>query len=307
MLPTAGPPPTGSGFAVEIKWDGMRALVAAGPEGVRLISRSGRDVTSSFPELRALGDVVGGHRGVLDGEIVAIGGSGQPDFVRLQNRIHRTRPTVQLLRDVPVRLYLFDLLRLDGVDLFHVPYIDRRHQLTGLGLDHGPIRVPAYYTDISPAELLEIAAQLRLEGIVAKRLTSHYVPGRRSPEWIKTVIQTHADVVIGGWVPGSGRYRHVTGSLLVGLYDETGALRYVGNVGTGFSDHDREALAEGLDEISRPASPFADAVPREFARYARWVEPVVIAEVAYRERTDDGRLRHPTFRRIVAPEDDLPT
>lgn len=302
MLPTAGPPPPGSGFAVEIKWDGMRALVVAGPGGVRLISRSGRDVTSSFPELRALSDALGGHQVVLDGEIVAIGRGGQPDFVRLQNRIHRTRPTAPLLRDVPVCLYLFDLLRLDEMDLLHAPYIDRRRRLTSLRLDHGPIRVPEHYTDIPPAEMLEIAAQHHLEGIVAKRLTSRYVPGRRSPEWIKTAIRMNVEVVIGGWVPGSGRHRHVIGSLLVGLHDETGALRYAGNVGTGFTDHDREELAAGLDEISRPTSPFADAVPREFAMYARWVEPVVTAKIAFRERTNDGRLRHPSFRHIVAPD-----
>jgi bifunctional non-homologous end joining protein LigD len=140
------------------------------------------------------------------------------------------------------------------------------------------------------------------QGIVAKRLTSRYVPGKRSPDWIKTAIRQTTEVVIGGWVPGSGRYRHFLGSLLVGFHDETGVLRYAGNVGTGFSERDREVLAEGLDEISRPTSPFAEAVPQEFARYARWVEPVVTAEVSFREWTIDRRLRASVFRRIVAPE-----
>ncbi|MBB5159388.1 non-homologous end-joining DNA ligase [Saccharopolyspora phatthalungensis] len=302
MLPTAGSPPTSPGFAAEIKWDGMRALVVAGPDGIRVISRSGRDVTTSFPELRALTEVIGTRRVVLDGEIVALGTSGQPDFVRLQDRIHRPLPTTAVLRDVPVCLYLFDLLHLDGADLLATPYLDRRDRLTTLGLERGPIRVPDYYTDVSPAQMLEIARQHHLEGIVAKRLNSRYIPGKRSPDWIKTAIRTTTDVVIGGWVPGSGRYRHLVGSLLVGLYDQTGTLRYAGHVGTGFSDRDRKVLAEGLDELSRPASPFADAVPQEFARYARWIEPVVTAEISYRERTADGRLRHPSFRHIVAPE-----
>ncbi|PKW16847.1 hypothetical protein [Saccharopolyspora spinosa] len=100
MLPTAGPPPEGPGWAVEIKWDGMRALVVAGPEGVQVSSRSGREVSSSFPEIRALAHVIGSRSVVLDGEIVAIGAGGQPNFVRLQNRIQRTRLTTALLRDV---------------------------------------------------------------------------------------------------------------------------------------------------------------------------------------------------------------
>jgi bifunctional non-homologous end joining protein LigD len=301
MLPTAGLPPDGLGFGVEVKWDGMRALVVAGPDGVLVISRSGREVTTSFPELRALIHVIGSRRVVLDGEIVVIG-AGTPDFSRLQSRVHRVRPSAAQLRDAPACLYVFDLLQLDEVDLLTEPYINRREQLAALDLEHGPIHTPEYYTDVAPATMLEIARQHHLEGIVAKRLTSRYVPGKRSPDWIKTAIRQSAEVVIGGWVPGSGRYRHVIGSLLVGLHDQEGALRYAGNVGTGFSDRDREALAEGLDEISQPTSPFADPVPAEFGRYARWVEPVVAAEVSYRERTSDGRLRHPSFRRIVPPE-----
>jgi bifunctional non-homologous end joining protein LigD len=166
MLPTAGPPPTGPGFGVEIKWDGMRALVAAEPEGIRVISRSGRDVTTSFPELAALSTALGGHRVVLDGEIVAIGAGGQPDFGRLQLRAHRMRPMAAQLRDIPACLYLFDLLQLDGVDLLTAPYLDRRERLAELGLEHGPIRVPEYYADVDPTELLKIAAHHGLEGIL---------------------------------------------------------------------------------------------------------------------------------------------
>ncbi len=149
MLPTAGPLHEGPGWAVEIKWDGMRALVVAGSEGVRVISRSGREVSSSFAEIRALAHVIGSRRVVLDGEIVAIGAGGQPDFVRLQNRIHRTRLTTALLRDVPVCLYLFDLLHLDGADLLTAPYLERREQLAVLGLEYGPIRVPEACTDLT--------------------------------------------------------------------------------------------------------------------------------------------------------------
>ncbi|WP_229680392.1 non-homologous end-joining DNA ligase [Saccharopolyspora thermophila] len=301
MLPTAGPPPVGSGWAVEIKWDGVRVLVVSGPVGLRVISRNGRDMTSSFPELAALTEVLGGRRAVLDGEIVVLGSGGQPDFSRLQARVHRDRPTTALLRDVPVRLYAFDLLHLDGVDLLAEPYVDRRDHLDAVGLEHGPVHVPDCYTDIPPVKMLAVAREHHLEGIVAKRLTSRYAPGTRSPEWIKTTIRRSTEVTVGGWVPGTGAHRHVLGALLVGVRDDRGRLRYAGHVGTGFAERDRAVFAAGLDELARTTSPFTDPVPPEFAAAARWVEPLVVAEVEFREWTAGGHLRHPSFRRIVVP------
>ncbi|GAA4828210.1 hypothetical protein GCM10025787_03160 [Saccharopolyspora rosea] len=307
MLPTPGEPPEGGEWAFEFKWDGMRALVVAGGGGgVRVLSRVGNDVTSTFPEIAALAEVLDAHQVVLDGEVVAWDASGRPDFGRLQARMHRARPDPGLVRRVPVALLLFDLLWVDGVEVLGEPYVRRRERLRELAVTTvGTVRVPEHHIGLTGDRMLAIAAEHDLEGIVAKRLGSPYRPGVRSADWIKTALRHTTHVVIGGWVPGSGTHRHVLGSLIVGVYDERGMLRCAGHVGTGFSENDRAVFGEALDELARPTSPFSDAVPAELARYARWVEPVIVVEVEYRHWTGERRLRHPAFRRVcpdVPPE-----
>ncbi|EQD86261.1 bifunctional non-homologous end joining protein LigD [Saccharopolyspora erythraea NRRL 2338] len=299
MLPTADVPPQGQGWAFEFKWDGMRAFILASGEGVRVISRAGNDTTSAFPELGVLAETVGGRRVVLDGEVVACDVRGRPDFGRLQTRISRTQPSPLLVRQVPAVLLVFDLLMVDEVELLTVPYVERRERLAALGLGGvGTVRMPEHYLDVTAEQLLAVAREHDLEGIVAKRVQSRYRPGQRSREWIKTAIRHTTNAVVGGWVTGSGAHRHVLGALLLGVYGVDGRLHYAGHVGTGFSDRDRAVFAEGLAELARPTSPFADPVPRELARYAQWVEPLIVAEVEYRQWTDDGRLRHPAFRQL---------
>ena len=299
MLPTAGRPPDMPGWSAEVKWDGMRALAVASGDGVRLLSRSGREITSAFPELQALGEQLAGHGAVLDGEIVTPGADGRPDFARLQTRMHRTRPPLQLLVAHPALLYVFDLLHLDGTDLLATSYRQRRGMLDALALRAGAIQVPDSYTDIAPAELLEIARQHRLEGIVAKALDSPYRPGARTRSWIKTTLRQTTECTVGGWIAGRGRHRDVVGSLLLGVPAPYGRLHFAGHVGTGFTDHERTAFAEALSELAEPTSPFVEPVPREVARHAHWATPVLTVEIEYREWTDDGRLRAPSFQRLV--------
>ncbi|MEV5537471.1 non-homologous end-joining DNA ligase [Saccharopolyspora shandongensis] len=305
MLPTPDVPPHGEGWAFEFKWDGMRALVLANSEGVRVVSRAGNDSTSAFPELGVLAETVGGHRVVLDGEVVACDARGRPDFGRLQARMNRARPDARLVRRAPVALLVFDLLMIDEAELLATAYVERRERLAGLDLGSvGTVRVPEHYLDVTAEQLLAVAREHDLEGIVAKRVQSRYRPGQRTREWIKTPIRHTTNAVIGGWVTGTGSHRHALGALLLGVYDVDGRLHYAGHVGTGFSDRDRAVFAEGLAELARPSSPFADPVPREFARFARWVEPLIVAEVEYRQWTDDARLRHPSFRQLhpeIAP------
>lgn len=172
MLATLGPVPAGSGWAFEWKCDGQRAVVAVTPEGVRLWSRTGREITGSFPELGVLAGLVD-RPVLLDGELVTLDAAGRPNFGRLQARMGLYRPTEWLLHTHPVHFHVFDVLHDDAESLLFAPYERRRERLAELGLEHPPaVRVPEHYTDVDGLQLLEIARKHGLEGIVAKRLGS---------------------------------------------------------------------------------------------------------------------------------------
>lgn len=296
MLATPGNVPGGEGWAFEWKWDGARAIVGLRGERVRAHSRNLRDITATYPELSMLAGRVPGAA-LLDGELVTLDEQGRPDFGRLQSRMQVRSPTAALLRDYPVCYYVFDLLWLDGHDLIELPYHERRQRLARLGLDAPPrVRIPDHYTDIPGTDLLDIAARYGLEGVVAKRLDSVYRPGTRSRYWIKTPLRLTQEVVVGGWTPGEGRRAGMLGALLLGAYDDEGKLVYIGHVGTGFSDAALRDMRARLRPLRRDSSPFASEVPRDRARHATWVEPVVVGEVEHRQWTTDGRLRHPSWR-----------
>ena len=294
MLATLGPPPTGAGWAWEWKWDGVRAIVTLDRGTVRLMSRNDKDMTDSYPDLAGIAPR--GLRAVLDGEIVALDRHHAPDFALLQNRMHVVRPTAELVAAVPVRIYLFDLLWDDGRDLTGDPYSVRRAALEAVEVRE-PAEIPPVFTgDVEPGDLLNAAGDKGLEGVVAKRVGSPYRPGRRSPDWIKVPLARTQEVVIVGWKPGGGRRTGMIGSLVLGLPDDEGSLVYCGNVGTGFTEAMLRQLAEQLAPLARDSTPLTGPVPREEARTARWVEPVLVAEVQYRTWTPDGRLRHPSYR-----------
>jgi bifunctional non-homologous end joining protein LigD len=294
MMASLGAAPGGAGWAFEWKWDGVRAIVAAMPGLVRATSRNGRDVTAGYPELDVLGELVD-RPVLLDGELVTLDQHGRPNFGRLQSRMHVRGPSPALVRSAPVQFYVFDLLHLDG-PLLAKPYVQRRELLDQLQLTGGPVSIPAHYTGIGASVLLNLAGQHGLEGVVAKRLDSRYEPGRRVQTWIKTPLRHTQEVIIGGWRPGEGNRTGTIGALLLGVYDETGHLRYAGDVGTGFTDRMLRDLLAMLSSHARATSPFDDVVPREHARGAHWIEPDVVGEVEYRQWTADGRLRHASWR-----------
>jgi bifunctional non-homologous end joining protein LigD len=159
--------------------------------------------------------------------------------------------------------------------------------------------------------VLAAMAEQGLEGVVAKRLESLYVPGRRSRSWIKTAVRRTHEVIVAGWFPGSGNRRESLGSLALGAYDDDGALVYVGDVGTGFTDAARDRLLERLAPLERPTSPFD--VERSAARAwpsrkpgrgrARWVEPRLVGEIEYRVFTRDHSFRHPSWRGLRPDRD----
>ncbi|GLX01923.1 non-homologous end-joining DNA ligase [Microtetraspora sp. NBRC 16547] len=283
-------------FGYEMKWDGVRAIGYVEDGRLRLVSRNGLDVTVAYPELGPLADAVRGAV-VLDGEIVAFGERGLPSFAALQPRMHQRDPVKirVLARATPVMYLIFDILHLGDATTIRLPYVERRELLDRTISAGERWDVPPYSAG-GGATVFESSRELLLEGVVAKRLSSAYQPGRRSGDWLKVKHFRTQEVVIGGWKPGEGRRARGIGSMLIGVHDEAGRLVYAGHVGTGFTDAMLADLAERLAPLDRATSPFADEVPREHARHAHWTDPVLVGEVRYAEWTADGRLRHPSWR-----------
>ena len=191
MRASAGGAPQGGGWAVEFAWDGVRVLVATGPDGVAITGDEGDDLTGAYPELARLGD---GRELLLDGVIVVLDPHGRPDAGLLGRRTAVPAPDEDLLDAAPVTLFLVDVLSVDGEELTDRPYDERRGRLEGLDAGSWPrVTVPASFTDAAPAEVLEVAHGHGLPGIVSKRRTSGYEPGRRSSDWIRTPVPDAPD------------------------------------------------------------------------------------------------------------------
>lgn len=291
-------------FGYELKWDGVRTVGYFGGRRTRLMSRNDRDVMLSYPEMAEVAAAVAGQRLVLDGEIVAFDESGRPSFGRLQQRMHvaDSKAAARLAGSVPVNYLFFDLLFMDGRDLTGLPYTARRELLDGLEL-RGPRWDTPPYFEGGGAGALAVSQAQGLEGIVAKRLTSVYQPGRRSPDWIKVKTFRTQEVVIGGWKPGQGYRSRTFGSLLLGISNREGGLDYVGHVGTGFTERILADLMARLRALEQDTSPFSSPIPAKDAKGARWVRPELVGEVAYGEWTHDDRLRHPSWRGLRPDKD----
>ncbi len=288
-----GVPPDDGEWAFELKWDGVRVLAYVEGGALRLESRNGNDVTARYPELAPLAASLGGRAAVLDGEVVAFDAAGRPSFQQLQGRLHLTgghRVAAQVAA-TPIAYVIFDVVHLDGRSTRDLPWHDRRAVLDGLGLAGPSWQAPPPHVG-DGAGLLAATAAAGLEGVVAKRRRSPYLPGRRSRHWLKIKNHRRQEVVIGGWVPGAGNRAGRIGALLAGYHDESG-LRFAGKVGTGFTTRELDRLGAVLAPIERAASPFVDRVPY---RDARFVEPVLVAEVEFTEWTDAGTMRHPSYK-----------
>ncbi len=285
------------GWAVEVKWDGVRAIAYCRPGRLGLQSRNLRDITAQYPEVRRLSRQLGARDAVLDGELVAFDDDGRPSFERLQQRIHQTSENVvrQRVKTHPVTYVIFDLLHLDGHNLIDEPYERRRELLEQLELSGQSWQTPGYSTGRAK-ELLEASSEQGLEGVVLKRLESAYAPGKRTGAWLKVKNTMRQELVIGGWAPGEGRRRDRIGALLMGYFepDGGGKLRYAGKIGTGFSERDLTTLATRLGPLERKTSPFkAGKVPQKDAHF---VKPELVAEIEFRELTAEGMVRHGSFK-----------
>jgi bifunctional non-homologous end joining protein LigD len=264
----------------ERKLDGIRCLAFKDGSGVSLMSRTARRMNDQFPEVAEALEREPAEDFILDGEVVAFR-NGVTSFERLQQR-HRER--------VPVYLYVFDLPRLNGEDLRPLPLRERKTRLRRTLEFKGPIRFNPHRNGEHGEELFREACQKGLEGVIAKRADSPYT-GSRSRDWLKLKCHAEQELVIGGFTAPKGS-RTEFGALLVG-YNENGALRYAGKVGTGFGHSTLTELGARLRELEQDKSPFAPFKP--VPPSTRWVRPKLVAQVAFSEWTRDGRLRHPRF------------
>jgi bifunctional non-homologous end joining protein LigD len=288
-------------WAYEMKWDGMRALAAVGDGGLRLTSRTGNDVTARYPELAELPAALADLDAVLDGEIVALDETGRPSFEQLQARMNvASGAAVQkLMVERPVVYMVFDVLWLAGHSTCEAPYPERRALLERLDLAGPHWQVPPSVSG-GGATVLTTSIELGLEGVVAKRLDSLYLRGRRSDAWRKVKPHRAQEFVVGGALAGSGRLSGRLGSLLVGYHDDAGALQFAGRVGSGIDESARTRLEQLTRTRRRDTSPFATEPKLPLPT---WLEPDLVVEVAFHEWTRTGRLRAPRYRGL---RDDKP-
>ena len=286
--PTRRPEPDDE-WAYEVKWDGYRIVAFVEGGVVRLQTRNRLDATEDFPTVQGLAAAVGSLDVVFDGEIVALDDDGRPSFGALQQRGHR--PT-------NVLYVIFDVLEVAGTMTFALPYVERRRLLDQLDIGSGAAwQVPAYTVGQGDV-MLAATRDAGLEGLVAKRLDSIYEPGKRSRSWLKLKHWGRQEFVVGGWLPGKGLRSGGIGSLLVGYYDDGGALHYAGRVGTGLTDAELARLDALLAPLRRETSPFvtSEELPLEVRRLGRFVEPTLVVEVAFSEWTHTGTIRQPSYK-----------
>jgi bifunctional non-homologous end joining protein LigD len=291
------PPPDDGRWALEFKWDGVRALAFVERGQVRLMSRTERDITVTYPELTGLGHATDRKQLLLDGEIVVFGEDGWPSFEGLQPRMHVSDAAAAklLAGHNPVTYLVFDLLQMDGRPLLEQPYSARRVLLESLELAGTYWQTPPTFPGEDFAAVRDVSAGHGMEGVVAKRLDSRYQPGARTSDWRKIKNHLRQEAVVAGYKPGQGNRAGLVGSLLIGVNDDSGLI-YAGHVGTGFNTETLHMLSERLEPLRRSSSPFDGPVPQMYARTAVWVEPRLVIDVAFDRWTSAGRMRAPVYK-----------
>lgn len=273
-------------WAYEIKWDGYRTLAFVDDGRVRLQSSNGLDVTVKYPELAGFGESVNAPSAIIDGELLVLDSNGHPNFGLLQQH------------SAQVVFYPFDVLQIAGTDTVSLPYEQRRALLESLVEPGSNWMVPAFRIG-DGAALYEVTAAQGMEGIMAKRLGSPYLPGKRSPNWRKVKHRVQVEVVVGGFNQGTGNRSSTFGALLVGVPDDDGSLRFAGGVGTGFDQKLLESLSKTLKSLVTKECPFNKLPPKSYLAGATWVRPELRALVEIAEFTNEGHVRHASFIRLL--------
>ena len=295
MLATAASElPRGKDWTYEVKWDGYRALAVKGPQGAQLLSRNQKNLTADYPSVVKAVDALSVGGAVLDGEIVALDADGRPSFQALQHR--RTSA-------LAVVYYAFDLLAVDDVSLLRTSLEERRRRLKALVRGSNVL-----LSDSLPGSPDHIEAEirkLRLEGVVAKRRGSIYVPGERSDAWVKVKFSPRQEFVIGGYKPNASNFD----SILAGYFDKR-HLNFAGRVRAGFTPHLRAEIMRRIAVHPTSRCPFVDlpnstgkshwgeGITAGDMKSIRWVKPTVVVEVGFVEWTTEGLLRHSAFAGI---------
>jgi bifunctional non-homologous end joining protein LigD len=275
-------------WLLERKFDGERCVARKAGSEVRLESRTGKDLTSTYPEVSTAVAAQPWRELLLDGEVVAFDGD-QTSFTRLQQRLGAANPSPRLVAEFPVVYCVFDLLEIDGEDLTGQPFVERRSRLQK-SVEPGEALEPTEaWSDDSEGRFVA-ACRSGWEGLIAKRADAPYVAGR-SKNWLKLKCVWEQELVIGGYTDPAGS-RTDFGALLVGYY-EKGSLRYAGKVGTGYTNSILHDLGAKLRALETAESPFVDARP--IPRGAHWTRPELVAQIGFAEWTNDARLRQPRF------------
>jgi DNA ligase D-like protein (predicted ligase) len=278
----------GDDWLLERKFDGERCVARKRGDDVRLESRTGKDLTGTYPEVGAALVTQQARELLLDGEVVAFQGD-QTSFSRLQQRLGSSAPSPEQIAAYPVVYCVFDVLEVDGEVLTQLPLDERRARLTRAIRPSAALHLSEAWRD-NPQRRFDEACQSGWEGLIAKRAGAPYVSGR-SKDWLKLKCVWEQEFVIGGYTDPSGS-RTDFGALLVG-YHEDGRLRYAGKVGTGYNAARLRDLGAQLRSLESSTPPFVDAKP--IPRGTHWTRPELVAQIGFAEWTNDGRLRQPRF------------
>jgi bifunctional non-homologous end joining protein LigD len=281
------------GWSYEIKWDGYRAIAYIRNHKVELISRNNKPFNEKFYPI--VQELKGWEVNcVLDGEVIVVNDEGLSDFGALQN--WRSEADGHLV------YYVFDILWNDGISLLDYPLVERRKILQSIVPPEGLIRM-SDEVKANGIQLFDVAATMGLEGIIAKKTESRYLPGTRSKEWLKIKTEKRQETVIGGYTKNENTSKKFS-ALLMGVYDK-GQFTYIGPVGTGFNQKMQQEILDKLAPLTTAKCPFRE-VP-EYNKPSRfrpnppkaevtWVKPQIVAEISFRASTKDGALRQPSFK-----------
>lgn len=288
------------GWLYEVKWDGFRAIAYLNKERVEIRSRNNKNFNEKFyPVFKALKEW--SVNAVIDGEIIVINNQGLPDFNALQT--WRSEADGQLI------YYMFDILWLEGHNLMKVPLSERKKVLDQITPEEGICRHSQNF-DVTGSAFFALADKMGLEGIIAKKEDSPYLPDARTKTWLKIKTQKHQEAVIGGYTRNENSSRKIS-SLLMGMF-ENGELVSTATVGTGFTGKMQDQIIKKLKPLEIPVCPFK--VMPEFNKPSRfrpnppkaevtWVKPELVAEITYRTVASDGTLRHPSFKGLREDKD----